>query len=134
MAATSFSVIYRGTFYYLVGSYCRGQLSSWGPGATLLRDLIAFAIERGCTMFDLALGDESYKYEWCDTHIALHDYRAAVTWRGIPETVAGRAFTTMKRTIKRNRRWRDFALGMRAKLLGRSAKADVPEKDGDAAD
>ncbi len=133
IAAASFGADFRGAFYHLIASYCRGPLASWGPGAAHLRDLIAQAIGRGCTAFDFTLGDESYKLEWCEVHLVLHDHRAAATWRGIPETYLGRALTALKRIVKQNPKWRMTALRWRAKILGRAAPAPVvPEKEIDA--
>src|SRR5262249_60445644 len=49
-----------------------------------LRDLSAYVISHELNLFDFTIGDESYKLDWCDTVLKLHDYAAATRWRGLP--------------------------------------------------
>ena len=56
--------------------------------------------ERGCREFDFTVGDEVYKRDWCDTHLALYDYRAAATLSGAAIAVRSRATAGAKRFIK----------------------------------
>jgi CelD/BcsL family acetyltransferase involved in cellulose biosynthesis len=52
------------------------------PGSHLLMELMRHCIGIGVQRLDLALGDESYKSEWCDEHIDLRMSAVALTSRG----------------------------------------------------
>ena len=45
-------------------------------------DVMRYAIEHGCKLFDFTIGDEPYKREWCDIEIELCDYVAPASLRG----------------------------------------------------
>lgn len=60
-AAINLGLTFNGTYYHILASYDDGEVSRFGPGAAHLRDLLAYAIERGCRYFDFTIGDESYK-------------------------------------------------------------------------
>ena len=51
-------------------------------GLAQLQDVIRYALEHGCDVFDFTIGDEPYKREWCDAEIRLCDYVSAVSLRG----------------------------------------------------
>ncbi len=52
------------------------------PGSHLLMELMKHCIGIGVQRLDLALGDESYKSEWCDEHVDLRMSAVALTSRG----------------------------------------------------
>jgi CelD/BcsL family acetyltransferase involved in cellulose biosynthesis len=99
-AAINLGLIHRGRYYHLLASYDDGEVSRFGPGAAHLHDLMQYAIEHGCNVFDFTIGDEGYKRDWSDTVLTLYDHVAAVTMRGalvaLPLNVAQR----LKRWIK----------------------------------
>ena len=82
IAAANFGLMYRGRYYYILAGYDDGELARFGPGAIQLMDVMRYAIERGCKLFDFTIGDEPYKREWCDIEIGLCDYVAPASWRG----------------------------------------------------
>lgn len=101
--ATSFGLTFRGRFYYVLASYDRNtELTRHAPGIALLHDLLRFAIEKGFRKFDLSVGGERYKYEWCDAEMALYDHTSAVTLRGFGAAVPMMALRRIKRLIKSN--------------------------------
>jgi CelD/BcsL family acetyltransferase involved in cellulose biosynthesis len=64
----------------------------YGPGAAHLMEIMARAIERGCTIFDFTIGDEPYKRDWCEERQALYDVGAlAQRKRGRSHPFAGDA-------------------------------------------
>lgn len=101
-AAVNFALIYHDRYYHLLASYTDCDLSRFGPGAAHLHDLMHYAIDRGCRIFDFTIGDERYKRDWCDTELTLYDYIAPVTWRGalvaIPMLTAQRTKRWIKQT------------------------------------
>jgi CelD/BcsL family acetyltransferase involved in cellulose biosynthesis len=101
-AAANFGLTFRGRYYYILAGYDDGELARFGPGAIQLQDLLRYATEQGCKLFDFTIGDEPYKREWCDTEIRLCDYVAPASWRGWPVAIATVAVRHLKRRIKRS--------------------------------
>ena len=99
-AAANLALISRGRYYHLLASYTDCDLSRFGPGAAHLHDLMHYAIDRGCDIFDFTIGDERYKRDWCDTELKLYDYIAPVTWRGRFVAMPMLAAQRIKRWIK----------------------------------
>jgi CelD/BcsL family acetyltransferase involved in cellulose biosynthesis len=101
-AAINLGLTDRTCYYHVLASYDDGEVSRFGPGAAHLRDLMAYAIERGKRCFDFTIGDERYKSEWADTTMALFDHVSSVTARGWPLATLARTHRQLKRTIKQN--------------------------------
>jgi CelD/BcsL family acetyltransferase involved in cellulose biosynthesis len=81
--ATNLGLMFGDRFYYVLASYERGtELAKFGPGVALLHDLLRYAIDCGLRKFDLSVGSERYKHEWCDAELDLYDLTAIATWRG----------------------------------------------------
>jgi CelD/BcsL family acetyltransferase involved in cellulose biosynthesis len=109
-AAVNLALIHRGRYYHLLASYADCDLSRFGPGAAHLHDLMHYAIDRGCNIFDFTIGDERYKRDWCDTELKLYDYIAPVTWRGVLVAMPMLAAQRIKRWIKQTPVvWRAFS-------------------------
>jgi len=100
VAAVNLGLIYRDRYYHLLASYSDCELSRFGPGAAHLHDLMHYAIERGCRVFDFTIGDERYKRDWYDTELELYDYLAPATWRGALVTAPMSMARRLKRWIK----------------------------------
>jgi CelD/BcsL family acetyltransferase involved in cellulose biosynthesis len=128
IAATNLGLAFRGCYYYLLASYDDGPTSRFGPGMALLHDLMRRAIELEFDAFDFTIGDESYKLDWSDTELKLHDHVSAASLRGAPVVMLERARRGIKRWIKQTPLlWRTVTR-MRA-LAGswrRKAPADEP--------
>jgi CelD/BcsL family acetyltransferase involved in cellulose biosynthesis len=133
IAATNFGLIFRGRYHHILASYRDGEVARFGPGAAHLRELMRYAIERGCSEFDFTIGDESYKREWADTELILYDYRAAATARGFIALLAAISGRRLKRMIKQTPvLWNAFSKGRaRAGALFRGKAADGPPADDD---
>lgn len=99
-AAANFAIVFGHCYYHVLSSYCDGRLTRYGPGTLHLRDLLAYAIDRGLRLFDFTIGDERYKLEWSDLRSKLYDYTTAATWRGFPASILSIARRRIKRFIK----------------------------------
>ena len=78
----NFGLMYRGRYYYILAGYDDGELARFGPGAIQgFRDVMCYAAEHNCPLFDFTIGDEPYKREWCDVEIGLCDCVAGVVAR-----------------------------------------------------
>jgi CelD/BcsL family acetyltransferase involved in cellulose biosynthesis len=99
-AACNLGLIFRGCYYHVLASYDAGEVSKYGPGAAHLHDLMAYAIERKCNVFDFTIGDERYKRDWSDTELKLFDHISAATMRGWPKVAMSVGYSKLKRFIK----------------------------------
>ena len=101
--ATSFGLMFGGRFYYVLASYDRrNDLVKHAPGIALLHDLMRYAVEHGFRQFDLSVGSERYKHEWCDSEVQLFDHMSVVTMRGLLAAMPMMATRRVKRLIKSN--------------------------------
>jgi CelD/BcsL family acetyltransferase involved in cellulose biosynthesis len=99
-AAINLGLIFHGCYYHVLASYDAGEVSKYGPGAAHLHDLMAYAIEKKCNVFDFTIGDERYKRDWSDTELTLFDHVSAATLRGWPVVLMSSGFSKLKRFIK----------------------------------
>jgi CelD/BcsL family acetyltransferase involved in cellulose biosynthesis len=132
-AAINLGLTFHGSYYHVLASYDDGDVSKFGPGAAHLRDLLQFAIEKGCDRFDFTIGDERYKLEWSDTVVKLYDHIAATSLRGWPAVVPSLVFRRVKRLIKQNPvLWRAFSAtrGAIGTLRGAKRPAESDSTDG----
>jgi CelD/BcsL family acetyltransferase involved in cellulose biosynthesis len=60
-----------------------GPEARHSPGSHLLMNLMRHCTEIGLKRLDLALGDETYKSEWCDEHMTLKTAVLALTAQGV---------------------------------------------------
>jgi len=118
-AATNLALLFRGRYYYVLASYGGGPAARFGPGVAHLHDLMAYAMEHGCEVFDFTIGDESYKSEWSEVTIALHNHRRATSALGSVHVAATEAGARVKRMIKQNPTLWRMAVKARAAVRGR---------------
>ena len=98
--ATNLGIVFGDCYYHVLASYVDSEVARYGPGVLHLRELLAYAINRGLKCFDFTIGDEPYKLDWCDTVLKLYDYTATTTWRGLPARVRSSVQRRIKRMIK----------------------------------
>jgi CelD/BcsL family acetyltransferase involved in cellulose biosynthesis len=87
-------------FYYLMPAHEAGEWRHYAPGRLLNEWLLKWALERGLKYFDFGIGDEAYKFNYCDLDVPLHD---AI----LPVNAKGRLFAALlelKRNTKRSLR------------------------------
>lgn len=88
-AAINLGLVCRARYYHVLASYDDGEVACFGPGAAQLHDIMQYAIDQGCNVFDFTIGYESYKRDWCATELALFDHIAAATLRGALDVLRG---------------------------------------------
>ena len=69
-------------YYDLMTSNEGGEFRTYAPGRLLNEWLLEWCIGNGIRISDFGIGDESYKYRYCDIHTPLRDAYVAVTLRG----------------------------------------------------
>ena len=113
-AAANLGLMFRGGYYHVLASYDDGPLSRFGPGAAHLHELMRYALEHRCTLFDFTIGDEPYKRDWSDTELKLYDYVEAATWRGAIAAGTVAVGQRAKRAIKQSERLWPLVMRLRA--------------------
>jgi len=115
-AAINLGLTFGDCYYHILASYDDGEVSRFGPGAAHLRELLQYAIRRGCKRFDFTIGDEPYKRDWCETEQQLFDHSSAVTLRGVPAAAAALVWGRAKRAIKHTALLWHLAQRVRARM------------------
>jgi CelD/BcsL family acetyltransferase involved in cellulose biosynthesis len=59
-----------------------GPGTKYSPGTLLLMNLVEHCAKENLNLLDLSLGDETYKYEWCDEHVKLFTTTRPLTAKG----------------------------------------------------
>lgn len=70
--AAHLGLVHQGHFYYLMPSYLDDELSKFSPGSVLLYFLIRWSVENKFEVFDLTIGNESYKSSWSNNQSSVH--------------------------------------------------------------
>jgi CelD/BcsL family acetyltransferase involved in cellulose biosynthesis len=92
-------LVHNRRYYYLVPAFDEAQ-SKTSPGRLHLRELMRWSIENGLDFVDLGVGDQDYKFHWCEEHVPLFASIEATTKRGHPAAAILSAKASLKRRIK----------------------------------
>lgn len=68
IVAASFGFMSRQSFVLYQTAYEDGRYVQFSPGTLLLLQMFRVAIDERKEVFDFSLGNESYKFDWADTH------------------------------------------------------------------
>ncbi len=69
-------------YYYLICGYEGGEWEKFSPGRLVTEAMLKWCHENGVGVADFGIGDEVYKYEYCDKHLKLYSAVKPVTLRG----------------------------------------------------
>ena len=108
-------------FYAVIGSVTEGEASRHSPGTIHLHELLRWCFANNISAFDLTVGDEGYKKDWCDAHLDLIDIRIPLTFSGYLFTLPSRLKDTLKRRIKASPAMFNLAL-----LARRAVRSVIP--------
>jgi CelD/BcsL family acetyltransferase involved in cellulose biosynthesis len=86
------------------------------PGTQLLMRIMQHCIATGIRRLDLGLGDESYKFEWCDEHQTLMTSLLPLTFRGRLAAAGLGAKVNAQRLIAENPRLYEYGKGLKRRL------------------
>jgi CelD/BcsL family acetyltransferase involved in cellulose biosynthesis len=90
-------------FYHLMPAHEGGEWRAYAPGRLLNEWLLQWCIERGLKYLDFGIGDEPYKFDYCDLHIPLRDAFLPVTLKGRLYATARKLETAAKTSIRDTR-------------------------------
>ena len=86
-------------FYYLVSAYSPNVPRKFSIGTLLLVKTLEFAARAGLRQYDFLLGDEAYKYHWCDNKVPLMNHMVPFTLRGKFHRLGIKAAQSVKETV-----------------------------------
>lgn len=101
LVATHWGLRYGERFYWLMPAYQDGDWTRYAVGRQLLDAVVKHSIATGLKIFDLTVGDESFKQQWADHTLMLYGGQHGVTRRG-------------KFAVAVNQRWQQLYAGLRA--------------------
>ncbi len=117
VVAGTYGYIRDGWFYAVIGSIIDGELARHAPGTLHLHEKLRWCEANGFDTYDLTIGDEGYKSDWCDQHLDLLDIRLPLTVTGYLAIWPTRAFAAAKRFVKKSPRL--LAIAMECRRLAR---------------
>jgi CelD/BcsL family acetyltransferase involved in cellulose biosynthesis len=83
IAATVWGAVFGSRYYFLMPSYAE-KWRGYSAGSILTASVLERCITQGdVRVFDLTIGDESYKLAWSDHSLALHEYLEARSIKGV---------------------------------------------------
>ncbi|MCB5364552.1 GNAT family N-acetyltransferase [Pusillimonas sp. CC-YST705] len=82
VVAAQWGLRFRGRYYWILPCYETGPWAKYSCGRILLQSMIEWASEQKLSVFDLTVGDESYKKDWANEHLPLWRWRQARSPRG----------------------------------------------------
>lgn len=96
--ATTWSLVLGRTVYEIMIGHEGGDWAKYSPGRILNLMQMAWIKEHGFTYLDHGVGDESWKLEHCDTHVALQRLQQALTFRGWAMLWRNRVLERLRKT------------------------------------
>ena len=90
-------------FYHLMPAHEGREWRAYAPGRLLNEWLMQWCTERGLKYLDFGIGDETYKFDYCDLHIPLRDAFFPVTLMGRLYAVAQKLETAAKIFVRDTR-------------------------------
>ena len=121
IVATHLGYVFDQRFYQIMPTYETGHWQALSVGRLLHEDLIRWSFEHGIRVFDFGVGDEAYKFEYCDEVLPLHGvvYATSITGRLYLAAQAG------QERLRQTRMWEH----LRALKHGRSASPAPSNED-----
>ncbi len=120
MRAVNGAAIYRGRVNVYFMAFAKDELTAQSPGQVLNFRHIEECCKRGMSAYDLGIGYEDYKTQWCDVVHELDDVYAAFTPLGSAAVAATRLGEAGKNLVRRNEPLWQSLKSLRDRLSRRS--------------
>jgi CelD/BcsL family acetyltransferase involved in cellulose biosynthesis len=119
MLATHWGLVFKRRFYWLMPGYQAGEWTRYSVGRLLLENVVEWCISEQMSVFDLTVGDESFKFDWADHSLALYEHLDRRSLKGALFVAAYR----IRARLKQDPRIRSFVRFMKARLNTVSANS-----------
>lgn len=100
IVAGNLGYVHDGRFYAVIGSITDGDAARQSPGIFHMHALMKWCMDAGIGKFDLTVGDEGYKHDWCDMRLDLIDIRLPLSVVGTLALAPAVLGGVLKRRIK----------------------------------
>ncbi|MEO1206378.1 MAG: GNAT family N-acetyltransferase [Pseudomonadota bacterium] len=94
--ATQWGIKFDDRYYYLICGHDVERWAKLSPGRMINEGMLKWCHEQGLKVADFGIGDEVYKFEFCDQHPVLCSHLSGLT-------VKGKAFVVGVETLKKMR-------------------------------
>jgi CelD/BcsL family acetyltransferase involved in cellulose biosynthesis len=119
MLATHWGLVFKRRFYWLMPGYQAGEWTRYSVGRLLLENVVEWCISEQISVFDLTVGDESFKFDWADHSLALYEHLDRRSLKGALFVAAYR----IRVRLKQDPRICSFVRFMKARLNAVSANS-----------
>jgi CelD/BcsL family acetyltransferase involved in cellulose biosynthesis len=97
IVATQLGLLQHGHFYNLIVGFEGGDWRKYSPGILAVEEMLAWCHANGVAEADFGIGDEPYKFDYCERHLPLYRVQKS-------QTAFGLVFVTHQRLMERLRR------------------------------
>lgn len=116
IVATDWGLVFNKRFYSLMAGYEAGEWAQYSLGRILLINVVQWCIDQPkIDIFDLTVGEESYKRNWADHSLRVYEHLAARSAKGMLFVVTER----LKTSLRRNPRIRAIRQRLKRKTVSR---------------
>jgi CelD/BcsL family acetyltransferase involved in cellulose biosynthesis len=117
--ATHWGLVFKRRRYWLMPAYQAGEWTRYSVGPLLLENVVEWSISEQIDVFDLRVGDESFKFDRADHSLALYEHLDRRSLRGALFVAAYRA----RARLKQDPDIRSFVRFIKARLNAAPAKS-----------
>ena len=110
-------------FYYLLSAYDM-EYSHFAPGTRHLQHLMRWCMDNAVDYFDFGVGEQDYKFEWCEDHIPLFASLQGASWPGRAAVLVLGVKVGFKHFVKTSKVLWPLAQRVRALLFSRLRRAE----------
>ncbi len=98
--ALIFAIRWHKRLHYFIATYKGGEFAQTSPGLLALCEAFDWSISHDCEQLDFTVGDEAYKFDWCDQETRLYSGSFSMSARGRVAERLEAAKLAVKHTIK----------------------------------
>jgi CelD/BcsL family acetyltransferase involved in cellulose biosynthesis len=119
MLATHWGLVFKRRFYWLMPGYQAGEWTRYSVGRLLLENVVEWSISQQINVFDLTVGDESFKFDWADHSLPLYEHLAHRSIQGALFVAAYR----LRSRLKQDPHVRSFVRRLKGRLNAASVNS-----------
>ena len=95
---SQWGIVFGDRYYYLICGNEGGAWAKYSTGRMVNEAMLEWCHDHGLAVADFGIGDEGYKFEFCDVHTPLASHVSAQTLPGRGAIAAGRLVAAVKST------------------------------------
>lgn len=95
---TQWGIVFGDRYYYLICGNEVGEWAKYSTGRMVNEAMLEWCHDQGLAVADFGIGDEAYKFEFCDLHTPLFAYVSAQSVKGKAALAGGRFVEAVRGT------------------------------------